>query len=134
MNMLGLVCDPVGGLVEYPYQNRNAAGVITRSLPLSSLAGIHQFIPFDEMLDTMYAVGRRIPIELRGTRPRRLRCHTVCMCEMRTVLLNQIISILFFAGHFHPSGNVLFAYRISSYHESRTAQIELSLPGSNREG
>ena len=30
-------------------------------------AGIHQFIPFDEMLDTMYAVGRRIPIELRET-------------------------------------------------------------------
>ena len=27
MNMLGLVCDPVGGLVEYPCQNRNAAGV-----------------------------------------------------------------------------------------------------------
>lgn len=137
MNMLGLVCDPVGGLVEYPCQNRNAAGVANALVAAElSLAGIHQFIPFDEMLDTMYAVGRRIPIELRETRPRRLRCHTVCMREMRTVLLNQIISILFFAGHSHPSGMSfsLFAYRINSYHESRTAQIELSLPSSNREG
>ena len=134
MNMLGLVCDPVGGLVEYPCQNRNAAGVANALVAAElSLAGIHQFIPFDEMLDTMYAVGRRIPIELRETA---LGGHTVCMCEMRTVLLNQIISILFFAGHSHPSGMSfsLFAYRISSYHESRTAQIELSLPGCTREG
>ena len=68
MNMLGLVCDPVGGLVEYPCQNRNAAGVANALVAAElSLAGIHQFIPFDEMLDTMYAVGRRIPIELRET-------------------------------------------------------------------
>ena len=68
MNMLGLVCDPVGGLVEYPCQNRNAAGVANARVAAElSLAGIHQFIPFDEMLDTMYAVGRRIPIELRET-------------------------------------------------------------------
>ena len=64
----GLVCDPVGGLVEYPCQNRNAAGVANALVAAElSLAGIHQFIPFDEMLDTMYAVGRRIPIELRET-------------------------------------------------------------------
>ena len=63
-----LVCDPVGGLVEYPCQNRNAAGVANALVAAElSLAGIHQFIPFDEMLDTMYAVGRRIPIELRET-------------------------------------------------------------------
>lgn len=68
MNMLGLVCDPVGGLVEYPCQNRNAAGVANALVAAElSLAGIRQFIPFDEMLDTMYAVGRRIPIELRET-------------------------------------------------------------------
>ena len=66
--LLGLVCDPVGGLVEYPCQNRNAAGVANALVAAElSLAGIHQFIPFDEMLDTMYAVGRRIPIELRET-------------------------------------------------------------------
>ena len=65
MNMLGLVCDPVGGLVEYPCQNRNAAGAANALLAAEfALSGISQLIPFDEMLDTMYAVGRRIPLEL----------------------------------------------------------------------
>ena len=63
MNMLGLVCDPVGGLVEYPCQNRNAAGVANAL----SLAGISQLIPFDEMLEAMYKVGKRLPVELRET-------------------------------------------------------------------
>ena len=68
MNMLGLVCDPVGGLVEYPCQNRNAAGVANALIAAElALSGVRQLIPFDEMLDTMYAVGRRIPIELRET-------------------------------------------------------------------
>ena len=68
MNMLGLVCDPVGGLVEYPCQNRNAAGVASALIAAEmSLSGIPQLIPFDEMLDTMYAVGRRLPAELRET-------------------------------------------------------------------
>lgn len=68
MNMLGLVCDPVGGLVEYPCQNRNAAGVANALIAAElSLSGVQQLIPFDEMLATMYAVGRRIPIELRET-------------------------------------------------------------------
>ena len=62
------VAGAVGGLVEYPCQNRNAAGVANALVAAElSLAGIHQFIPFDEMLDTMYAVGRRIPLELRET-------------------------------------------------------------------
>ena len=68
MNMLGLVCDPVGGLVEYPCQNRNAAGVANALIAAEmALSGVKQLIPFDEMLATMYAVGRRIPIELRET-------------------------------------------------------------------
>lgn len=68
MNMLGLVCDPVGGLVEYPCQNRNAAGVANALVAAQlALSGIHQLIPFDEMLDTMYQVGKRIPYELRET-------------------------------------------------------------------
>lgn len=67
-NMLGLVCDPVGGLVEYPCQNRNAAGVANALTAAElTLAGIEQLIPFDEMLDTMYTVGRHIPPELRET-------------------------------------------------------------------
>ena len=68
MNLLGLVCDPVGGLVEYPCQNRNAAGVANALIAAElSLSGVKQLIPFDEMLEIMYAVGRRIPIELRET-------------------------------------------------------------------
>lgn len=68
MNMLGLVCDPVAGLVEYPCQNRNAAGVANALTAAEiALSGVKQLIPFDEMLDTMFAVGKRIPAELRET-------------------------------------------------------------------
>lgn len=68
MNMLGLVCDPVGGLVEYPCQNRNAAGVANALVAAEiSLSGIKQLIPFDEMLDIMHKVGRGLPRELRET-------------------------------------------------------------------
>lgn len=68
MNMLGLVCDPVGGLVEYPCQNRNASGVANALVAAElSLSGIKQLIPFDEMLDTMYKIGKRMPVEFRET-------------------------------------------------------------------
>lgn len=68
MNLLGLVCDPVGGLVEYPCQNRNAAGVANALVAAEmALAGIHQLIPLDEMLATMYYVGKKLPAELRET-------------------------------------------------------------------
>ena len=67
-NMLGLVCDPVGGLVEYPCQNRNAAGVANAVIAAEmALAGIRQLIPLDEMIQTMFAVGRKLPAELRET-------------------------------------------------------------------
>ena len=68
MNMLGLVCDPVGGLVEYPCQNRNAAGAaVALTSAEMALAGVPQLIPLDEMIAVMYNVGRRIPAELRET-------------------------------------------------------------------
>ena len=68
MNMLGLVCDPVGGLVEYPCQNRNASGVANALVAAEvTLSGVNGLIPFDEMLDIMYSVGRKIPKELRET-------------------------------------------------------------------
>ena len=68
MNMLGLVCDPVGGLVEYPCQNRNAAGVANALIAAElALSGIPQLIPFDEMMNTMYSVGKKLPAELRET-------------------------------------------------------------------
>ena len=68
MNMLGLVCDPVGGLVEYPCQNRTASGASNAIVAAEiSLAGIHQLIPLDEMMDIMYTVGKKLPAELRET-------------------------------------------------------------------
>ncbi len=68
MNMLGLVCDPVGGLVECPCQSRNAAGAANALVAAElSLSGISPLIPFDEMLETMYRVGKKIPAELRET-------------------------------------------------------------------
>lgn len=68
MNMLGLVCDPIGGLVECPCQSRNAAGVANALTAAEmALSGIHQIIPFDEMLAAMYSVGKKMPTELRET-------------------------------------------------------------------
>lgn len=68
MNLLGLVCDPVGGLVECPCQSRNSVGV-SNALTTAELAlsGIRQIIPFDEMLAAMYRVGRQLPPDLRET-------------------------------------------------------------------
>lgn len=68
MNMLGLVCDPIGGLVECPCQSRNAAGV-ANALAASEMAlsGIRQLIPFDEMLEAMYSIGKKLPVEFRET-------------------------------------------------------------------
>lgn len=67
-NLLGLVCDPVAGLVECPCQNRNVIGA-TNGLVCAEMAlsGIKQLIPFDQMVETMMVVGRSIPFELRET-------------------------------------------------------------------
>lgn len=67
-NLLGLVCDPIAGLVEYPCQSRNAIGA-TNALVCAEIAlsDIEQLIPFDEMVEAMYNVGRGIPFELRET-------------------------------------------------------------------
>lgn len=68
MNFLGLVCDPIGGLVECPCQGRNAAGVAVALTGAElALSGVKQLIPFDEMLLTMYQVGKQIPPGLRET-------------------------------------------------------------------
>lgn len=67
-NLLGLVCDPVKGLVEVPCQSRNAIGA-SNSLICAEMAlsGIGNIIEFDEMVTTMYSVGKSIPFELRET-------------------------------------------------------------------
>lgn len=67
-NLLGLVCDPIAGLVESPCQSRNVVGA-SNALTCAEIAlsGIQQLIPFDEMLETMFHIGRGLPPELRET-------------------------------------------------------------------
>lgn len=65
-NLLGLVCDPIAGLVESPCQSRNAIGASNALICAEqALAGIPWPIPFDEMAEAMYHVGRSLPFELR---------------------------------------------------------------------
>lgn len=67
-NLLGLVCDPVGGLVEVPCQNRNAIGVAAAfSSAQLALSGVSSLVPFDEMATVMRDVGRALPASLRET-------------------------------------------------------------------
>ncbi|MCC5911561.1 MAG: L-serine ammonia-lyase, iron-sulfur-dependent, subunit alpha [Clostridiaceae bacterium] len=67
-NILGLVCDPIAGLVESPCENRNALGAANALISAEiALAGVTSLIPFDEVVDTMYKVGRSLPMELRET-------------------------------------------------------------------
>ena len=67
-NSLGLVCDPVAGLVEIPCIKRNAGGV-TNALTAAdmALAGIVSRIPFDDTVEAMNRVGRQLPAALRET-------------------------------------------------------------------
>ena len=67
-NMLGLVCDPVAGLVEVPCVKRNAAGAMNAlSAAEMAMAGITSRIPADEVIDAMAAVGETMPASLRET-------------------------------------------------------------------
>ncbi|PRO65266.1 L-serine ammonia-lyase, iron-sulfur-dependent, subunit alpha [Alkalicoccus urumqiensis] len=67
-NMLGLVCDPVAGLVEVPCVKRNAGGTAQALLAADmALAGIESRIPCDEVIDAMYRIGQNMPTSLRET-------------------------------------------------------------------
>lgn len=67
-NTLGLVCDPVGGMVEFPCQVRNAMGVAcAMSSAQLALSGVGCPIPFDEVVDAMATVGAALPPALRET-------------------------------------------------------------------
>lgn len=67
-NVMGLVCDPIAGLVEIPCAKRNASGVVNALLCADmALAGIKSFVPFDETVEAMYRVGKSLPCELRET-------------------------------------------------------------------
>lgn len=67
-NILGLVCDPVAGVVVSPCVKRNFAGAVNALTTADLvLAGVESRIPFDEMVETMFKVGKTLPMELRET-------------------------------------------------------------------
>ncbi|MBX9973681.1 L-serine ammonia-lyase, iron-sulfur-dependent, subunit alpha [Cytobacillus firmus] len=67
-NMLGLVCDPVAGLVEVPCVKRNAMGASNAMTAADmALAGITSRIPCDEVINAMFLIGQSMPSALRET-------------------------------------------------------------------
>lgn len=67
-NMLGLTCDPVGGLVEVPCVKRNVSGAVNAIISSQmAIAGIRSRIPPDEVIDSMRRIGNLIPECLKET-------------------------------------------------------------------
>lgn len=67
-NLLGLVCDPVAGLVEIPCVKRNAIGAVNALISADmALAGLTNKIPADDVIDAMRRVGKNLPPSLRET-------------------------------------------------------------------
>lgn len=67
-NILGLVCDPVAGLVEIPCAKRNSSGAVSALCTADLvMAGVESKIPFDDALSAMYKVGKSLPASLRET-------------------------------------------------------------------
>lgn len=67
-NMLGLVCDPVAGLVEVPCVKRNAMGAANALVAADmALAGVTSRIPCDEVIGAMFAIGQSMPSALKET-------------------------------------------------------------------
>lgn len=67
-NLMGLVCDPVGGLVEVPCVKRNVIGSVNALTSADmALAGIESMIPVDQVIDAMREVGEKMDISLKET-------------------------------------------------------------------
>lgn len=67
-NLMGLICDPVAGLVEVPCVKRNVVGAVNAaSCADMALAGIESRVPVDQVIDCMGDVGKRMPVEFRET-------------------------------------------------------------------
>lgn len=67
-NVLGLVCDPIAGLVEVPCAKRNVSGAVNALTTADMvMAGVKSIIPFDDCVSAMYRVGKQLPCELRET-------------------------------------------------------------------
>lgn len=67
-NVMGLVCDPIAGLVESPCAKRNASGVVNAMVSADmALAGIRSIVPFDEVVAAMHHVGQLLPHAFKET-------------------------------------------------------------------
>lgn len=67
-NMLGLACDPVGGLVEVPCIKRNVSGAVNALTSAQlAMAGIKSAIPVDEVIDAMRRIGNEMPASIKET-------------------------------------------------------------------
>ncbi len=68
INIMGLVCDPIAGLVEYPCSLRNASGVVNALISADmAMAEVESLVPFDEVVEALYKVGKALPESLRET-------------------------------------------------------------------
>ncbi len=68
MNCMGLVCDPVAGLVQVPCAQRNASQAVNAIISADlALGGMRSIIPPDEVVEAMYKVGKLLPAELKET-------------------------------------------------------------------
>ncbi|MBB5183905.1 L-serine ammonia-lyase, iron-sulfur-dependent, subunit alpha [Catenisphaera adipataccumulans] len=67
-NLLGLACDPVGGLVEIPCVKRNVIGAVNAVTSADlALAGIRSKIPADQVIDTMRSIGQHMSSDIKET-------------------------------------------------------------------
>lgn len=68
INAMGLICDPVAGLVQVPCAQRNASQAVNALLCADmALSGSECIIPADEVVEAMYNVGRMLPVQLKET-------------------------------------------------------------------
>ena len=68
INIMGLVCDPIAGLVQIPCAQRNASQAVNALLSADlALGGMKLPIPTDEVIEAMYKVGKLLPVQLRET-------------------------------------------------------------------
>lgn len=67
-NIMGLICDPIAGLVEAPCAKRNVNGTVNALTTVDLvMSGVRSVVPFDEVVETMYKVGKRLPMEFKET-------------------------------------------------------------------
>lgn len=68
MNCMGLICDPIAGLVQVPCAQRNASQSVNALLSADlAMAGMKSLIPPDEVVEAMYKVGKLLPSQLKET-------------------------------------------------------------------